>query len=76
MTSIGPRYVVAKSSLIRRFVASLIWIRPGSLCDSIREAVLTVSPQMSYWNLRVPMTPATAGPELIPIRNDNGPWAA
>jgi len=34
--------------------------------ESIREATLTALPQMSYWGLQAPMTPATTGPMLIP----------
>lgn len=69
-------------SAIRSWVDSEIWIFPGSPLDSIRLAVLTVSPQMSYWNFMLPMTPATAGPELMPIRKLRDPqdrcmrWAA
>ncbi len=48
----------------------------GSPWDSIRLAMLTVSPHMSYWNLLVPTTPATAGPELIPMRKLSGPVLA
>ena len=44
-------------------------MRPGTPWDSIRLAVLTVSPQTSYWNLVVPMMPATAGPLFTPRRN-------
>ena len=53
-------------------VDSLTWMRPGTPWDSIRLAVLTVSPQMSYWNFVLPITPATAGPELMPTRSWRG----
>ena len=42
-------------------VDSLTWMRPGFPWDSIRLAVLTVSPQRSYWNFVLPITPATTG---------------
>lgn len=29
---------------------------------------LTVLPHISYWGFRAPITPATTGPTLIPIR--------
>lgn len=44
---------------------------------SIRLATLTVFPQMSYWGLRAPITPATTGPTLMPGRqSQSGLWAA
>ena len=42
----------------------------------MRLAVLTVSPHTSYWNFVVPITPATTGPELMPMRNVKGPPSA
>ena len=33
---------------------------------SMRLETLTVLPQMSYWGLRAPITPATTGPMLRP----------
>ncbi len=47
----------------------MIWIRSGVPCDSIRLAVFTASPQRSYRNRLRPMTPATTGPELMPMRS-------
>ena len=41
-------------------------------CDSIRLAVLTVSPHRSNENLCVPITPATTGPQWTPIRTSSG----
>ena len=38
----------------------------------MRPAVFTGSPQRSYKNLLLPMTPATTVPELIPMRIDIG----
>ena len=70
--STAPRGTQTYSASIRSRVARETWTRPGSPCDSRRLAVLTVSPHTSYWNLLVPMTPATTGPELMPIRNSNG----
>ena len=37
--------------------------------DSIRDAVLTVSPNRQNRGILRPTTPATQGPECIPIRN-------
>ena len=50
-------------------MARVIWMRPGVPCDSIRLAVFTASPHRSYRNFLRPMTPATTGPELMPIRS-------
>ncbi len=41
---------------------------PGSPVLSMRLATFTVSPQMSYWNLRRPTIPATTGPVWMPTR--------
>lgn len=35
---------------------------------SIRLATFTVLPQISYCGLRAPITPATTGPTLIPVK--------
>lgn len=44
---------------------------------SIRLATLTVFPQMSYWGLRAPITPATTGPTLMPEKQpQHGLWSA
>ena len=51
---------------------SLQWIRPGGLWLSIREAVLTVSPNRQYRGIFAPTTPATTGPEWIPQRTKSG----
>ena len=47
----------------------MIWTSPGVPCDSMRLAVFTASPHRSYRNRLRPMTPATTGPELMPIRS-------
>ncbi|MCA9719654.1 MAG: PAS domain-containing protein, partial [Myxococcales bacterium] len=47
LTSIAPRASSWKRPSSSAAVAALIWIRPGSPCDSIRAAVFTVSPQRS-----------------------------
>src|SRR5215831_1660213 len=41
---------------------------PGRPYSSIRAAVLTVSPQTSNWNCRLPMMPAETGPKSMPMR--------
>ena len=51
--------IVSKSS----FVSTLIWIFIGSLVDSIRAAVLTVSPNKQYRGILLPITPATTLPD-------------
>ena len=38
---------------------------------SILLATLTVFPQISYWGLPAPTTPATTGPWLMPTRREN-----
>lgn len=47
----------------------LTWVHPISPVLSIRLDIFTVSPQMSYWGFLDPMTPATTGPWLIPMRS-------
>ena len=37
----------------------------------MRDAVFTVSPQMSYWNFFTPTIPATTGPVCTPTRMSN-----
>ena len=44
-------------------------IHPPSPVDSIRDAVLTVSPNRQYLGIVWPTTPAAHGPEWIPILN-------
>lgn len=46
-------------------------MRFAALYFSIREAVLTVEPKMSYENLRLPSTPAMTGPVWMPTRSSN-----
>ena len=48
-------------------VVLLRWILPGSPCDSILEAVLTVSPNRQYLGIFTPTTPAQQGPVCRPI---------
>ena len=38
------------------------WILSSTPVESILDATLTVSPQMSYWGFRAPITPAITGP--------------
>ena len=65
-----PRVSKLKSCGSRTFLTSdVTWIRFGDPEDSILEATLTVFPQISNWGLRAPMTPATTGPTLRPIRS-------
>ena len=40
---------------------------------SMREAMLTVSPQMSYCGFCEPITPAITGPWFIPVRHTHAP---
>lgn len=44
----------------------LTCILSGTPVLSMRLATFTVLPQMSYWGLRAPITPATTGPMLRP----------
>jgi hypothetical protein len=69
LTSTVPRGVQTNSSFSRSNVARVIWISPGEPWLSIRLAVLTASPHRSYRKRFDPMTPATTGPELMPIRS-------
>lgn len=58
-------------------MGELTWILPWTPVLSIRLATLTVFPQMSYWGLRAPITPATTGPTLIPRKHPQcGLWSA
>ena len=66
LTSIIPRSAIWKSSPRSRRVWSSIWIRPGRPCDSIREAVLTVSPHRSYRKRRCPDDPSDNGARADP----------
>ena len=43
-------------------------ILPTSDIDSMRDAMFTVSPQMSYCHFFMPTIPATTGPVCTPIR--------
>jgi hypothetical protein len=45
-----------------------MFTRPVTPLDSMRLAVFTVSPQMSYWNFFTPTMPATTGPLWMPTR--------
>ena len=47
---------------------SLTWVFPTSPVESILLARLTASPHMSYCGFFAPITPATMGPWLIPLR--------
>ena len=46
------------------------WILSRTPVESILLATLTALPQISYWGLRAPITPATTGPMLIPARHE------
>ena len=50
---------------------SITWILPISPVLSILLATLTVFPQISYWGLLPPTTPATTGPRARPTRREN-----
>ncbi len=50
------------------YVLSLMFTCPTSPDDSMRLAVFTVSPRMSYWNYFTPTMPATTGPLWMPTR--------
>ena len=50
-------------------VLQALFTLPVAPLLSIREAVLTVSPQISYANFLMPTIPATTGPVWIPRRN-------
>lgn len=71
LINISPRSSRANPHSDRTFrVASGTWIRPLTPVVSIRLARFTVAPQMSYWGLVAPITPATTGPWAIPYNND------
>ncbi len=64
---ISPRNSSTKPQSARILcVASGTWIFPLTPVLSIRLAKFTVMPQISYWGLVAPMTPATTGPWAIP----------
>src|SRR5690606_11477182 len=62
LIGILPLYSQIKKSLTRRYVAPVILISPGTPEDSILEAILTVSPQISREVLFRPTLPAITGP--------------
>ena len=66
-TGILPLYWHIKKSLINIYVFSVMFIFPGLPDASIRLAVFTVPPQISYDILLLPNTPAITGPVSIPI---------
>ena len=68
LAATGPRSVQTRNGATSAWVEAEMLIWSGSPLDSMRAAVLTVSPQTSYANLSWPMTPATSGPEDRPIR--------
>jgi hypothetical protein len=53
-------------------VMSLTWMLLGEAVDSMRLAVLTVSPNRQKRGMRVPTTPLTTGPEWMPTRRRTG----
>lgn len=64
---ISPRNSSTKPQSARILrVPSGTWILPLTPVLSIRLAKFTVMPQISYWGLVAPMTPATTGPWAIP----------
>jgi hypothetical protein len=50
------------SYFTKAYVPSLMFTCPASPEDSMRLAVFSVSPQMSYANFFAPLPPATTGP--------------
>lgn len=81
LTSIFPRAYKNRPppSFLRILADSLEQcIIPGSECDSILDAVLTVSPNKQYRGLLEPTTLATTGPEWNPTRRFNLPrlWSS
>lgn len=50
------------------FSWSHTWILSNTPVLSILLATLTVLPQMSYWGLWAPITPAITGPWFIPVK--------
>lgn len=52
----------------------LTWILPLTPVLSIRLAMFTVRPQMSYWGLVAPITPAITGPWAIPADDVMRSW--
>lgn len=53
------------------YILKMTCILPISPVLSILLATLTVFPQMSYWGLLPPTTPATTGPRATPTRREN-----
>ena len=67
LTSRSPLNYESNLWLSSSCVVAETWTRPGALVEHMRAAVLTASPQRSYWNLLWPMMPAMAAPEWMPI---------
>mmetsp|Transcript_2399 Transcript_2399/g.5732 ORF Transcript_2399/g.5732 Transcript_2399/m.5732 type:complete len:223 (-) Transcript_2399:842-1510(-) len=69
LTTFMPGLLLKMSSLLScRAAAIEQWILRASLDDSMRDAVLTVSPKRQYRGLRLPTMFATTGPEWNPTR--------
>lgn len=76
LTKISPRSSRTKphSARILR-VSSGTWMRPLTPVLSMRLARFTVDPQMSYWGLVAPITPATTGPWAMPVPSATQAWS-
>lgn len=64
LVQIGQRKIPA--GIFKEKCKHLTCILSGTPVLSMRLATFTVLPQMSYWGLRAPITPATTGPMLRP----------
>ena len=60
------------SHLSRCFTSSHVlpdtWMHPGTHVDSMRDAVLIVSPKMENLGILEPITPVMQGPVWMPMR--------
>ena len=68
LTGIPPVAFQLSRSLTRSQVLPDTWMHPGTQVDSMREAVLIVSPNMENLGILEPITPVMQGPVWMPMR--------
>ena len=68
LTGIPPVAFQLSRSLTRSQVLPDTWMHPGTQVDSMRDAVLIVSPKMENLGILEPITPVMQGPVWMPMR--------
>ena len=68
LTGIPPVAFQLSISLTSSQVFPDTWMLPGTQVDSMREAVLIVSPKMENLGILEPITPVIQGPVWMPMR--------